>query len=49
MINFDNYVSEDRAEHNRDWRYTPDHPYRILIKGGWGSVKTNVLLNLIEN
>ena len=49
MINFDNYVSEDRAEHNRNWRYTPDHPYRILIKGGWGSVKTNVLLNLIEN
>ena len=49
MINFDNYVSEDRVEHNRNWRYTPDHPYRILIKGGWGSVKTNVLLNLIEN
>ena len=34
MINFDNYVSEDRVEHNRNWRYTPDHPYRILIKGG---------------
>ena len=27
----------------------PDHPYRILIIGGSGSGKTNVLLNLIEN
>ena len=27
----------------------PDHPYRILIIGGSGSGKTNVLLNLIEH
>ena len=27
----------------------PDHPYRILIIGGSGSGKTNLLLNLIEN
>ena len=26
-----------------------DHPYRILIIGGSGSGKTNLLLNLIEN
>ena len=26
----------------------PDHPYRILIIGGSGSRKTNVLLNLIS-
>ena len=26
-----------------------DHPYRILIVGGSGSVKTNTLLNLINN
>ena len=26
----------------------PDHPYRILIVGGSGSRKTNVLLNLIS-
>ena len=49
MINFDNYVSENRTEHNRNWPYTPDHPYRILIIGGPGSGKTNVLLNLINN
>ena len=28
MINFDHYVSENRTEHNRNWPYTPDHPYR---------------------
>ena len=29
--------------------YIPDQPYRILIIGGSGSAKTNVLLNLINN
>ena len=29
--------------------YILDHPYRILIIGGSGSEKTNVLLNLIKN
>ena len=49
MINFDDYVNENRTEHNKNWPYTPDHPYKILIIGGSGSRKTNVLLNLIEN
>ena len=49
MINFDDYVNENRTEHNKNWPYTPDHPYKILIIGGSGSGKTNVLLNLIEN
>ena len=49
MINFDEYVNENKTEHNKNWPYTPDHPYRILIIGGSGSGKTNVLLNLIEN
>ena len=48
MISFDDYVSENKTEHNKNWLYTPDHPYRILIIGGSGSGKTNVLLNLIE-
>ena len=48
MINFDDYVSENKTKHNKNWPYTPDHPYRILIIGGSGSGKTNVLLNLIE-
>ena len=33
---------------NPIWPYIPDHPYRILITGGSGSGKTNVLLNLIK-
>ena len=48
MINFDNYVNENKTEYNKNWPYIPDHPYRILIVGGSGSEKTNVLLNLIE-
>ena len=49
MINFDDYVNENKTEHNKNWPYIPDHPYRILIIGVSGSGKTNVLLKLIEN
>ena len=49
MINFDNYVNENKIEHNKNQPYIPDHPYRILITGGSGSGKTNILLILIEN
>ena len=49
MVNFDDYVNENKIECNKNWPYIPDHPYRKLIIGGWGSGKTNVLLNLIEN
>ena len=49
MINFDAYVSENKIGDNKNWPFIPDHPYRILIIGGSGYGKTNVLLNLIEN
>ena len=49
MTNFDDYVNENKTEHNKYWPYIPDHPYRILIIKGSGSGKTNVLINLIEN
>ena len=49
MVNFDNYTNENKTEHNLEWPYTPDHPYRILIIGGSGFGKTTALLNLIEN
>ena len=49
MINFDDYVNENKSEYNLKWPYIRDHPYRLLIKGGSGSGKTNVLLNLINN
>ena len=54
MINFDDYVNgiafnENKTVHNKNWPYIPDQPYIILIIGGSGSGKANVLLNLIEN
>ena len=49
VINFDEYTNENKKEHNPNWPYIPDHPYKILIIGGSGSGKTNTLLNLINN
>ena len=48
MINLDNIVNNNNEEHNKNWPYRPDHPYRILITGCSGSGKTNTLLNLIN-
>ena len=49
MINFDNYVNENKTQNNLNLLYIPDHPYRILIVRGSGSGKTNALLNLIKD
>ena len=49
MINFDEYINENKTEHDLKWPYIPDHPYRILIIGGSGLGKTNALLNLMNN
>ena len=49
MINFDDYANENKTQLIKNWPYIPDHPYRILIIGDWGSGKTNALLNLINN
>ena len=49
MINFDDYVNEDKTQHNLKWQYIPDHPYGILIIGGSESGKKNALLTLINN
>ena len=49
MINFDDYVNENKTKQNKNWSYIPHHPYRVLIIEGSGSEKTNVLLNLIKN
>ena len=49
MVNFDDIVNENKTKHSKNWPYIPYHPFRILIIGGSGSAKTNVLLNLIEN
>ena len=49
MINFDEYTNENKKEPNLNWPYILDHPCRILIIGGLGTGKINVLLNLINN
>ena len=48
MITFDDYTNENKRKHSPNWPYVPEHPYRILIIGGSGSGKTNLLLNLID-
>ena len=48
MVNFDDVTKENIKEHNTDWSQIPDHAYRILIFGGFGSGKTNLLFNLIN-
>ena len=49
MIYFDDYVNENETKHNKNRSYIPDHPCRILIVGGSGPEKPNLLLKLIEN
>ena len=49
MINFDDYVNENKTMRNKNWPYIPDQRYRILIIGGSGTGKTNFLSDLIEN
>ena len=46
MKNYDQLVE---INHNPNWSNIPDHLYRILIIGGSGSGKTNVLLNVIKH
>ena len=48
MSNLDNITNENNKKQNEKWPYIPDHLYRILIIGGSGSRKTNILLNLIN-
>ena len=48
MINLDSITNKNNKEHNEKWPYIPDHPYRIIIIGGFGSSKTNALINLIN-
>ena len=43
------YNQSVEINHNPNWAYISDHPYRILIIGGSGSGTTNVLLNLIKH
>ena len=44
-----NYDKLVKINHNPNWPYIPDHTSRILIFGGSGSGKINVLLILIKH
>ena len=44
-----NYDKSVKINHKTNWHYILDHLFRILIIGGWGSGKTNVLLSIIKN
>ena len=43
MINSDDVTKENLKEHNPNWLQIPDHTYKIVITGGSGSGKTNLL------
>ena len=43
-----NHDQSVNINHNPNWPYIPEHPYRILIIGGTWLGKTNFLLNLIK-
>ena len=49
MSNFDDVVNENKTQHNLKWPGISDHSSRILLIGGSGSGKKNVLINLINN
>ena len=44
-----NYDQSVKINHNPNCPYISDYPYRILIIGGSGSGKTNMLLNLVNH
>ena len=41
MMNVDDVIKENIKERNPNWQKISDHPYRILITGGYGSGKAN--------
>ena len=49
MINLDNITNKNNKEHNEKWPYISDHPYKILIVGGWFWIRENRLINFKLN
>ena len=48
MFTLDASTNENNKDQIKKWPYIPDYPYRMLIIGGSGSGKINVLLNLTK-
>ena len=49
MINFDDYTNENKKDHNLKWPRIPDHLNRILLIADFGSGKTSLWFNVIDN
>ena len=49
IINSGDYAVKNKTQHNRNWPYILDHPYKVLIAADSGSGKTNALLHLINH
>ena len=49
MINFDDYTNEKKIKQKTKRPHVPDHLYRILIIGCFGSGNVNASLYLINN
>jgi len=49
IINFDNIteLNENKETHEQRSKFMPKHPFRLLMVGGSGSGKTNVLINML--
>ena len=45
MIKFDD-VTKKKKKHNQNWPYIPDHLYRTLITGDYGSGKKKCIIKL---
>ena len=39
MFKLNDITNENNEDHNRNFPYIPDHPYKMLIIGGSGSRK----------
>lgn len=47
IVNFDDICTNDENKKEKKCCFMPNHPFRMLMCGGSGSGKTNVLINMI--